>query len=445
MVAAFAAAMFLSACSSDNKGDEPSFPDSPSQPETGKIVSDLVIYEANPRFFGQNDCLNTLTSNLKRISDMGCDVVWLMPVCEPSTAPQSVGSPYSTKNYEALNPKYGTMADLQNLVKTAHGLGMKVILDWVPNHTGWDNPWITEHPGWFMHNASGDIISPPGQNWKDVAQLNYNDPDLWKGMTDAMLYWVTNADIDGFRLDYADSPNIPADFWKGLASDLRAKKSHMLLLAESSNYSFYDYGYDMIYDWHSAPTLATAFKNGKPAPIIQEAEGALGNVPEGKSILRYVFNHDTMSENPIDSYYGSIDALPAAYVCASMLNGTPLIYSGMDAEGLKGSQSFFNYTTLTFSDKFTPIYKAINSAFKESVKVRGGALTDLTNGSMMMFMRKLGDSRLFVAVNTTAREQTFQVPMAVFAYTFNDLLNGGTVTTSTTMTLPPYGYTILMN
>ena len=117
MVAAFAAAMFLTACSSDNKGDEPSFPDSPSQPETGKIVSELVIYEANPRFFGQNDCLNTLTSNLKRISDMGCDVVWLMPVCEPSTAPQSVGSPYSTKNYEALNPKYGTMADLQILVK----------------------------------------------------------------------------------------------------------------------------------------------------------------------------------------------------------------------------------------------------------------------------------------------------------------------------------------
>lgn len=445
-----AAAMLFIACSKneDNNNDNPSNPENPSNPSKPEVTSKapaFVVYEANPRFFGTENCLNALASNLTRIAGMGCDVLWIMPVCEPSTSSQSVGSPYSIKNYEALNPKYGTIADLQNLVKSAHNLGMKVILDWVPNHTGWDNPWITEHPDWFMKNAQGQIISPPGQQWYDVAQLNYNNQDMIKGMAEAIEFWVTSADIDGFRFDYADSPQIPSSFWISLASDLKAMKSDMLLLAESSNYNFYSYGYDMIYDWSSAPTLSTAFKTGRAAPIVQEGLNAWDGVPEGDSILRYVFNHDTMSENPIDTYYGSLNALPAAYVLTGLLNGTPLIYSGMDAKGLTGTQSFFNYKTITFNEELTPVYKAINDAYRATANVRAGDLTDFSTGSISAFTWTNGNKNVLVVVNCSGNTQEFVTPISLRYTTMTELIKGSSTEIPVTINLDAFGYAIFMN
>lgn len=446
MAAAAAAAMLFSACGSDNDNPTPGGGGggiNPPEPEIGNEVSTNVVYEANPRFFGTNDCLNALTAQLERIANLGCDILWIMPVCETGEV-KSVGSPYCIKNYEAINPKYGTIADLQNLVSKAHGLNMKVILDWVPNHTAWDNPWITEHPDWFQQK-NGEIISPPGMGWNDVAQLNYNNPEVPVAMADAMEYWITTADIDGFRLDYSDSPWIPDSFWTGIESQLRTKKSDLLLLAESSDYSFYGLGYNMIYDWNSAPTISSAFKGGKATSVVEEGQAALANVPNGDSILRYVFNHDTMSEQPIDSYYGSIDALPAAYVCSAMLNGTPLIYSGMDAEGLTGKQSFFNYKTITFSDKLTPVYSAINEAFRKSAQVRRGELTNYSTSDVVVFTRAIPSHKLLVAVNTTNSSKTISAPMAVQATSMTDLINGGSVSVGVTLTIEPYGYLIYMN
>lgn len=449
MAAVMAAAMFFTACSKDNDNsgnepDQPNIPSNPSKPDVEGEVPSFVVYEANPRFFGTENCLNALSSNLQRISDLGCDILWIMPVCEPSTASQSVGSPYSIKNYEAINPKYGTIEDLQNLVKQAHNLGMKVILDWVPNHTGWDNPWITEHPDWFLHK-NGEIVSPPNQGWADVAQLNYDNPEVAVGMSDAIKFWVTTADIDGFRFDYADSPQIPSSFWENLAKDLKAMNSNILLLAESSNYSFYSYGYDMIYDWKSAPTISTAFISGKASPIVEEGQTAWAGVPEGDSILRYVFNHDTMAENAIDTYYGSLNALPAAYVCTAMLNGTPLIYSGMDAEGLTGKQSFFNYKTITFNKELTPIYKAINDAFKATASVRKGKLTDYSTGSLSAFTWTNGSKSVLVVVNCSKNEQEYVTPMSLRYTSMTDLINGGSSEVPVSITLPAYGYAIYMN
>lgn len=440
-MAALAAAAMLFSCSKDYENNAIVVP----QPSIGNEVSTMVIYEANPRFFATQDCLNALNSNLQRISDLGCNVLWIMPVCEPSTAPESVGSPYSIKNFDVINPRYGTLADLQNLVSNAHGLGMKVILDWVPNHTGWDNPWITEHPDWFVHNDKGEIISPPGQNWKDVAQLDYSNPAVAEGMSEAIEYWVTAADVDGFRFDYASSPNIPASFWINLATDLKAMKSDIILLAECTDYNFYGYGYEMIYDWDSAPTISGAFTGGSANSVVEEGVNALANVPNGDSILRYVFNHDVMDQNPINSYFGSIDALPAAYVCASMLNGTPMIYSSMDAKGLTGTQSFFNYTQLTFSDELTPIYGAINNAFKASADVRRGTIYNKSTNKVVAFVKEIPSKKLFVAVNTTNQEQTITTPMSIIGLQMTDLINETSMVPGATTTLPAYGYCIYMN
>ena len=409
----------------------------------GKAVTDMVIYEANPRFFAMDNCLNALTDNLERIKNLGCDVVWLMPICEPSVSSQSIGSPYAIKNYEVLNPKYGTVTNLQSLVKTAHTKGLKVVLDWVPNHTGWDNPWVKEHPDWFLHNEKGQILSPPGTGWNDVAQLNYENPDVVTAMSDAIKYWVNIADLDGIRFDYADSSYIIPAFWTSIAKDLRTIKPDFILLAESSNYAFYNYGFDMIYDWDSAPTISKGFLQSQASDIVTEAQNAISKVPDGCSILRYIFNHDVMAENSIDTYYGSIEALPAAYVCASMLNGTPLIYSGMDAEGLKGTQSFFNYTKLTFSDTFTPIYSAINSAFKSTTVVRSGELKNYSNKKVMCFTRTLQEQLLLVIVNTSPTNQKLDIPYDLNLLEFEDLINGTKIIINNTIDLNPYEYLIM--
>lgn len=432
-----AAMLMAGACTSY----EIDMPENPEPPKVGREVSKEVAYQANPRFFGERDCLKALTAQLPRIADMGADILWIMPINEPGEL-KAFGSPYCIKDFKKVNPRYGTLEDLKALVADAHGRGMKVMLDWVANHTSWDNPWVEAHPNWYVHDANGNIISPSG--WTDVAQLNFNNEDARAAMTDAMKYWVEQAGIDGYRCDYADG--VPEDYWEELIAVLHKIDPNLIMLAESSKTELYSAGFDMIYDWNSALTISDVFKGGKATSVVTEAQDALAKVPDeaGKSILRYVFNHDVAAENDVDKMFGSYAALPAAYVCASMLNGTPLIYSSMDVEGLRGKLSFFNYQTMSFSDKLTAEYKAINAAFKASEEVRRGELTDFSTSNVVCFMRSIPGHYLLVAVNTTGNLQTVRTPITLAGGSMTDLIKGGEKTLSYTFELEPYEYTVLM-
>lgn len=432
-----AAMLMAGACTSY----EIDMPENPEPPKVGREVSKEVAYQANPRFFGERDCLKALTAQLPRIADMGADILWIMPINEPGEL-KAFGSPYCIKDFKKVNPRYGTLEDLKALVADAHGRGMKVMLDWVANHTSWDNPWVEAHPNWYVHDANGNIISPSG--WTDVAQLNFNNEDARAAMTDAMKYWVEQAGIDGYRCDYADG--VPEDYWEELIAELHKIDPNLIMLAESSKTELYSAGFDMIYDWNSALTISDVFKGGKATSVVTEAQDALAKVPDeaGKSILRYVFNHDVAAENDVDKMFGSYAALPAAYVCASMLNGTPLIYSSMDVEGLRGKLSFFNYQTMSFSDKLTAEYKAINAAFKASEEVRRGELTDFSTSNVVCFMRSIPGHYLLVAVNTTGNLQTVRTPITLAGGSMTDLIKGGEKTLSYTFELEPYEYTVLM-
>lgn len=431
-VAAFAAA----GCTSY----EIDMPANPAAPVIGNEVSTNVIYQANPRFFGDNDCLKGLTRQVSRIAGMECDILWVMPVYEPGEL-NGIGSPYCIRDFKAVNPRYGTMTDLKELVNTAHSSGMKVILDWVANHTAWDCSWITEHPDWYVKDAAGNIVSPSG--WSDVAQLNFANADMRAAMKDAMLFWVEQLGIDGYRCDYADG--VPHDFWSDVITALRAKNSDMIMLAETANPDYYADGFDMIYDWNSSTTISSAFNGGKPADVVKEAVEALAKVPDGKSILRYVFNHDVAAENNVATMFGAPEGVPAAYVLASMLNGTPMIYSSMDVEGLSGKLSFFNYMTLDFSTSLSDEYKAINAAFKASAEVRRGELRDFSNSSVVCFTRAIPGHNLLVAVNTTASEKSVKSPISLAGSTMTGLIDGKQVTVPVEISLEPYSYTILMN
>ena len=415
-------------------------PANPTAPVIGDEVSTNVIYQANPRFFGENDCLKGLTAQLTRISDMDCDILWVMPVYETGEL-NGIGSPYCIRNFTALNSRYGTMDDMKNLVNTAHSKGMKVILDWVANHTAWDCPWITQHPDWYVKDAEGNIVSPAG--WSDVAQLNFDNSEVRTAMKDAMTYWVNQLSIDGFRCDYADG--VPQDFWSNVITDLRAINPDMIMLAETANPEYYADGFNMIYDWESATTISAAFNGGKPANVVKEAKEALAKVPDGKSILRYVFNHDVAAENNVATMFGSPEGVPAAYVLASMLNGTPMIYSSMDVEGLSGKLSFFDYRTLDFSTALSDVYKSINSAFKASAEVRRGELRDYSNSSVVCFTRAIPGHNLLVAVNATGSTQTVRTPIVLAGAAMTDLIKGTSVTAPVEIELEPYAYVILMN
>lgn len=428
-VAAFAAA----GCTSY----EIDMPANPAEPVIGNEVSTNVIYQANPRFFGDNECLKGLTRQVSRIAGMECDILWVMPVYEPGEL-NGIGSPYCIRDFKAVNPRYGTMTDLKELVNTAHSSGMKVILDWVANHTAWDCSWITEHPDWYVKDAAGNIVSPSG--WSDVAQLNFANADMRAAMKDAMLFWVEQLGIDGYRCDYADG--VPHDFWSDVITALRAKNSGMIMLAETANPDYYADGFDMIYDWNSSTTISSAFNGGKPADVVKEATEALAKVPDGKSILRYVFNHDVAAENNVATMFGAPEGVPAAYVLASMLNGTPMIYSSMDVEGLSGKLSFFNYMTLDFSTSLSDEYKAINAAFKASAEVRRGELRDFSNSSVVCFTRAIPGHNLLVAVNTTGSEKSVKSPISLAGSTMTGLIDGKQVTVPVEISLEPYSYTI---
>lgn len=415
-------------------------PSNPDQPVVGKEVPTDVIYQANPRFFADNNCLAALNQHVDRISGMGNDILWIMPVCEMGEL-NAIGSPYCIRDFKAMNPKYGTIDDLKTLVENAHSKGMKVILDWIANHTSWDCAWITEHPDWYVYDADGNIVSP--ESWTDVAQLDYSNPEVAAAMKDAMLYWFNEADIDGFRCDYAHG--VPQAFWSDVIADLRAIDPDVIMLAETNISEFYDCGFDMMYDWDSSTTIAAALTGGKPNTVTAEATKALANVPDGKSILRFAFNHDVAATNNVDTMFGTPEGAPAAYVLASMLNGTPMIYSSMDVEGLIGRQSFFDYNPLTFSDALTDRYKAINSAFKASAEVRRGQLDDYSNSSVVCFTRSIPGHTLLVTVNATNSEQTIKTPIQLAGKTMKDLISGSDVTVPVTVTLPAYGYIIYMD
>lgn len=430
------AALTLTGCTSY----EIDMPANPAEPTVGNEVSTNVIYQANPRFFGERECLKALTAQLPRISEMGCDIVWIMPVFTPGEQ-NSIGSPYCIRDFKSVNPRYGTMADLKELVNSAHSKGIKVMLDWVANHTSWDHPWITEHPDRYAKDSEGHIVSPEG--WPDVAQLDFNNSATCAAMAEAMSFWVEQADIDGFRCDYVEG--VPQEFWSKTIADLHASHPELIMLAETGNTAYYADGFDMIYDWNCTAAISAAFNGGKPAEVVKEAEEALAKVPDGKSILRYAFNHDVAADNDIDKLFGSAEAIPAAYVLASMFNGTPMIYSSMDVKGLSGKLSFFNYNTLNFSSELTAVYRKINDAFRNSAEVRRGELRDYSGSSVVCFTRSIPGHSLLVAVNTENTTQTVRTPITLAGATMTDLIDGKTIAVPVTIELQPYSYTILMN
>jgi len=276
-------------------------------------VDDIVMYEVNLRAFSSSGDLQGVINRLDEIKALGVNVIWLMPI-HPIGEVNSVNSPYSVKDYLAVSEEYGCLDDLRELTDEAHAKGMAVIMDWVANHTAWDNPWIT-NTSWYTQDGSGNIVHPPGTNWLDVADLNYSNSDMRAAMIDAMKYWVLEANVDGYRCDYADG--VPLNFWTQAIDTLRSIPNRKyVLLAEGSRYNHFTAGFDLIYGWDFYHKMKEVF-NGQAASILFTAhEEEYSSIPDGKHRLRFTTNHDESAwdSTPMVLFNGKEGALAASVI-----------------------------------------------------------------------------------------------------------------------------------
>lgn len=437
-----AIAMMAAACGSDTPSDGSDPKPDPNPPVLAQDASSDVLYEVNPRFYGDKGCLARVAADIPRIAGMGCDILWIMPPYQTGIV-KSVGSPYCVKDYKSIDPILGTLDDFKTLVNTAHANGMKVILDWVANHTSFDNVWTVSHPERYRKDGAGNISAT--QQWGDVAQLDYSVRSTRDGMIDAMTYWVREAGVDGFRCDYAEG--VPHDFWKEAIDVLEKENAGIIMLAESQQTDFWKDGFGLVYDWNFPSAVSSMFKNGNVSRFGEYVSDLNAGMVQGKNYMRYAFNHDVASENSVDTMYGGTDGTVAAYVLAAFSGGVPMIYSSMDVEGLKGKLSFFtnSHRDLKFSDNLTAVYAAINNAYSASATARGGKMKHYGSADAVVIGFENGNRQLLVMVNVSNIGKTVKTPIAFAGARFMDLMDDTVSDLPVSIDLPAYGFKILIN
>ena len=302
-------------------------------------VSHGAIYEVFVHDFSPAGNFRGVTAGLDRIQAVGANIVWLMPIHPVGILNRkgALGSPYAVRDYRAIDSAYGTAADFRSLVRAVHARGMKLIIDWVPDHTSWDNVWVREHPGFYLRNERGELTvprDPQGKptDWTDVAQLDYGNPELRRAMIEAMRYWLVEFGIDGFRVDAAGF--VPAAFWKEAVPALRAAvPRRILLLAEWGDLEMHRLGFDLTYPWDSYSRLKEVWGGAPASTFIRREVEDLTSMPPGGMRLRFTTNHDeTAWDNPPVKRFQGAAGARAAFVAMAFLPGRPLIYNGQEVE-----------------------------------------------------------------------------------------------------------------
>jgi glycosidase len=300
-------------------------------------VARTAIYEVFVRDFSPAGDFRGVIDGLDRIEAVGAEVVWLMPIHPIGEVERKgpYGSPYAVADYRGIHPDFGTEADFRALVRAVQGRGMKLIIDWVANHTAWDHVWVREHPGFYARDARGEMTVPRDlegnlTDWTDVVELDYGNPALRRAMISDMRYWLEEFGIDGFRVDVAGF--VPDAFWREAIPELRAVRP-VLLLAEWGDLRMHELGFDLTYAWDSYHRLKEVWR-GEPAHAFVTRElGELGDMPAGGYRLRFTTNHDeTAWDEPPVALFGGAAGARAAFVAMALLPGPPLIYNGQEVE-----------------------------------------------------------------------------------------------------------------
>lgn len=411
-----------------------------------------TIYEVNIRQYTPQGTFKALEQELPRLQKMGVDILWLMPINPLGVKNRkgSLGSYYSVRDYLAVNPEYGTKQDFTDMVKRAHELGMKVIVDWVANHTSWDNNLITRHPEWYRKDTTGNIM-PPVPDWTDVAALDYSQPGLREYMTDAMLYWIKEADIDGYRCDVAGM--LPVSFWNEAIPKLKQLKP-VFMLAEDESPRIHDSGYfDATYSWELFHTMNDVAQGKRPASAIDSVVASeVKKFPKDAYRMRFTSNHDENSWNGTEFERMGEGARTFA-VLTFTLPGIPLIYSGQES-AMSRRLRFFDKDTIPwgsypleqFYTKLTGLKKTGNllnagDAGGEFIKVATTA-----DQAVYAFLRRTPEKQMFVILNLSDQARTVTLKGNDIKGRYQEVFTEGTHTFSDheKITLNAWGYQVYL-
>ena len=435
-----------------------------SHPEWSR---NAVIYEVNLRQYTQEGTIKAFQDHLPQLKELGVDILWLMPVNPISKLNRKgkLGSYYAVQNYKEVNPEFGTIADLKEMVKKAHEMGFKVILDWVANHTGCDNVWVKEHPDWYLKDSLGKIVSP--FDWTDTYKLDYTNKEMRAAMTDAMKFWVKEYDVDGYRCDVAFE--VPTDFWDNVRKELDFIKP-VFMLAEAEKPELTEKAFDMGYNWplkdlmtkivkgsgaekaqyvHKKATTDSLVKTVTAAAEIDKLLAHQDSVfPKDAYLMNHITNHDLNSWEGTE-FVRLGDGVKAFAVLTYTLKGMPLIYTGQEV-GMNRAFKFFEKDKApdwTKNEMFA-FYKKLNELKHSQAALaageKGGEMVRFLTYSpnIYVFARKLPDSEVLVYLNLSKEPATLSFKDEAPKGDFTDYFVGKKTTLPTSMA--PWEYKVFV-
>lgn len=440
------------------------------QPINDDVLESAVIYEANIRQYSEAGTFDEFTKDIPQLRDLGVKIIWLMPINPISETKRKatggdfaykiedeterakmLGSYYAVSDYTKVNPEFGTIEDFRELVKTAHDNGIYVILDWVPNHTGWDHVWIKDHPEYYVKNDKGEITDPlnpdgTSKGWGDVAQLDYTNMDMQNEMIEDMMYWVKEEKVDGFRCDHIEPT--PVDFWQRAIAKLKAERP-IFMLGENDEPKFMKGSdlFEMEYGWRFHHLMKDITKGHKPVREFDSLISYINTTYEKDDIImNFVTNHDENSWNGIvTDRYG--DASESVLALSYAIPGMPLIYSGQEYD-LSHQLKFFEKDQIPKTKgKVWPVLEKLGALKNSNPALHGGKnpasyeRINSGNENVLTFKRAKDGNELIYVGNFSNQKQEINLAQEGM---YLDYMSNAEVDTNTTIELKPWSYKLLI-
>jgi glycosidase len=393
----------------------------------------------NLRQYTTEGTIQAFLPHLSRISEMGVDVIWLMPIHPTGIVNRkgSLGSYYSSRNFKEVNPEYGTKSDFKELVDRAHELGMRVILDWVANHAAWDNNWTIDHPDYFVRDENGIFLSP--YDWTDVIQIDHNNESAHDAMREAMCYWIKEFDIDGFRADLAHLT--PLRFWLKAREMADSLKPGLIWLAETEDAPYYQ-AFDIFYAWkwmHKSEMYCK--ENHHVHTLVSTIKETIHQYPEGALQMYFTANHDENSWNGTEyEKYGIFSEALAVFSFYYPFS-VPLIYSGQELPNTR-RLSFFDKDQIDWTDdcKLAHFYSTLTHHRKKIPTTNHIEFINL-NEKILAFQRGQGSGAVLVFLNLDHHKHT--ISFSLFDVCVKNIFSGEIKNeASLNLHLEPGGYQI---
>lgn len=412
-----------------------------------------VLYEMNVRQLTPEGTLKAAEERLEFLRNLGIDAIWLMPVYPIGEQGRkgSLGSYYSIRDYKAINPEFGTIEDFDAFVAKAHSLGMKVLLDWVANHTARDAKWLqSKSVDWYEREADGSAKVP--WDWTDTAKLNYTNRDVWRGQIDAMRFWVEKHNIDGFRCDMAML--VPIEFWQEAAKVLHAIKPDIFMLAEAEELNLFDRAFDMGYAWEIHHMMCDIAKGARRVWDLRNTLYAdRTKYPSTAMRMMFTSNHDenSWSGSEFTRFGASLEVMTAlTFLWEAAM---PLIYTGQEV-GYDHSFEFFDKDHIPHyeANEHTALYRKLIT-LKHTQKAlqageRGGRIIEIENNAkdcLMTFVREVEGSRVVAILNLSPYTIHADFNNGIYAGTYTNAITGeeALLPLHLEYDIEPWDYTIL--